>query len=617
VIAFAGIFSLDGEPVDPRQVHELAGAAPGAEGHVVDVWAHGPVGLGAARAPSAPHPQPLSDAESGCVLVFDGRIDNRDEIRASLSGSGRPGPRHSDAALVLAAYLKWGSEAPGRLLGDFAFAAWDARLRRLVLARDPVAMRPLFFSRLHRHVIFGSTLEQLFRRPDIAGEVDDDAAISYLYLQRLRLRRSFFRDAEPLLGGRIATVDDRGVRIRRYWHWSSEPPPFRRATGAEREEFRALFEDAVGRRLDGPGPVAVMLSGGLDSSAIAAMAGALDPGSVEVRTYSARFHRFPSADESDYAKAVVRRYGFSHTWIDGDECWPLSTFEGWLPVFTEPFFDPYPVLYHGFELASRDGVHSALTGFGGDSVLIGTPGYLSAWLFHGRWRDLHRQLRALARARRHGYVAQLAARGILPLLPTRVLEAIELHRRELKTYESWMPPHVRRRLREERRPIVFGGPNGWWRSLHYDLASTSDSPQQAYFDRLGRLFGLELRTPMIDARLIEFALRTPPDAFHLDGRTRIVQRAALADVLPLAVRERETKSSILPLMAYGIRERRRSFVAELLRDSELERRGYVLPGTWTSEMERYLERGGRLPSWFALTLELWLRHREGRLPELR
>ena len=614
MFAFAGIVSLEGEPVDARLVEELVGAAPGSRGHIVDVWADGPVALGAARPPSDPNVQPLRDDATGWVLVFDGRLDNPEELRAALPVSRGAGAGDPDAALVLAAFVEWEGGAPERLLGDFAVAAWDPHRRRLTLARDPVGMRPLFLSRQRRQVIFASTLEQVLRHPDVAGGIDDDAAVAYLYATRLRLPRSIFRDAEPLFGGEVATIDEHGVRTCRYWRWPEEPPPFRTATGAEREEFRSLFEDAVRRRLKAPGGVGILLSGGLDSGSIASVARSVsETTDGELRTYSARFRRFRSADESPYIEAVVRRYAFPHAWIDGDECWPLSNLEEWLPFFTEPYFDPYPVLYRGLELARGDGVRAALTGFGGDSLLIGTPDYLGSWLVHGRWRELHGQLRALARVRRHGYPAQLAARGLVPLLPTRLRQEIELRRLRVTTVDDWMPPNVRRRVPEEARPLAFGGPNGWWRWLRHDLASTGDSPQQAYFDRLGRTFGIEIRMPLVDARLFEFALRTPPDAFHLDGRSRVVQRSALADVLPPEIRDRESKTSVLPLMGYGIRERRRAFVAGLLRDSELERRGYVLPGAWTAAMERYLAGEGQLPSWFALTLELWLRHREGRL----
>jgi asparagine synthase (glutamine-hydrolysing) len=136
---------------------------------------------------------------------------------------------------------------------------------------------------------------------------------------------------------------------------------------------------------------------------------------------------------------------------------------------------------------------------------------------------------------------------------------------------------------------------------------------------MGRRFGLEVRNPLTDVRLVEFALRAPPDAFYRDGVTKWLLRQSLRDVLPPPVRDRTDKASFAPLSAHGL-QRRRAFVEALLDDAELGRRAYVRPEPWARAIRGYLEAGASEPlswaAWRSLTLEMWLRAREGRLPAL-
>jgi asparagine synthase (glutamine-hydrolysing) len=620
--AIAGVVELGGRRVDSEELRRLAASVPG-EPAEVGTWAADGIGLAVSGTPVTPESagecQPLLDEETGCALVFDGRLDNRAELERRLPANAGVPPLASDARLVLAAYLAWGVEAPKTLLGDFALAVWDAQDRRVVLARDPMGIRPLYLGRRSGTLLFASTAEQLLRGGGISEEIDEEAAIAYLYAPLLRTRRSFYRRLEPLAGGELAEIRPDGqLSIRRYWSWPDQPPDAGVSTGEEPEKFRALFTDAVGSRLRSSTPVAILLSGGLDSGSVGSVAGRLvaDGLSAEVRTYTYVFERFAESDERVYADAVVRRYGLANTRIAGDDCWTLAGLETWLPVFTEPFFGAFDALFHrALATARHDGTRVTLTGHAGD-LLAGTPEYLASWLLRGRWRALHRELTALAREKRRGYAFQLGARAFFPLLPRTAVDAVTRRRYALAAVPGWMPPAVQKRYREEGPPLSYRGAHGWWRSLHDDLTSIGASSQNAYFDRLMRLFGQEVRQPMLDARLVDFILRTPPDAMHRDGRSRVLQREGLAEALPPAVRHRADKSDLGPLLDHGLRERRRAFVERLLHDSELERRGYVRPESWTAAMRRYLGGEGRIPSWQAFTLELWLRAREGRLPPL-
>jgi asparagine synthase (glutamine-hydrolysing) len=286
-------------------------------------------------------------------------------------------------------------------------------------------------------------------------------------------------------------------------------------------------------------------------------------------------------------------------------------------VFDDPLFGAFdPLFYLSLPAAAADGVRVMLTGHGGDMLLMGSATYFAWWLTRGEWRALHEQIKTKRRTGRWGYGYQFAAWAVYPLLPHRVLAAVYRRQRMLGPMEAWMPEGVRRRYLQRRANVVADGPAGWWRNLRGDVDTLSATPHTRYMDRLMRRFGLEVRNPLLDTRIVDFALRTPPDVFFRDGLSRWVVSEGLRDVLPPIVRDRLDKTPVVSLLHYGLRERRSAFVRGLLVDSELVRRGLVQGDRWRDAVDRYLRGDDGIPIWTTLSAELWLRHREGRLPPL-
>jgi asparagine synthetase B (glutamine-hydrolysing) len=182
---------------------------------------------------------------------------------------------------------------------------------------------------------------------------------------------------------------------------------------------------------------------------------------------------------------------------------------------------------------------------------------------------------------------------------------------------DWLPPHIEAQY-QPRTPRLPWGPRAWWHALHDAFANAGQTPNGSHWDRMGRRFGLEPRNPLLDVRLVQFVLRTPPHAFQRDGVPKWLLRQSLHDVLPPLVRDRSDKGSFAPLGSHGLRQRR-TFVEALLLDSELERRGYVRPEAWGHAIRSLLDDAeAPVPwaAWRSLTLEMWLRAGEKRLPAL-
>lgn len=622
--AIAGVLRLDDRPVDRLLLEALTTAAPGGVVDAVGYWQDGPAALGHALwhvTPESIHEQPpLRDQASGCLIVFDGRLDNRPQLASALAGCGCLLDQDSDAAYALSAYLHWGEGAPERLLGDFAFAIWDPRARRLLLARDPLGMRPLFYS-LHNHrLAFASTLEQLLADPELPRELNEPALVGYLYGgSSLPPEQTCYRFVSHVPGGHRLTVSGRQAQLTRYWHWPEQPPEPRPATGSDAEEFRGLLAEAVRCRIRSITPVGLLLSGGLDSSSIACLAGHLHEreGTPRVQAYSLVFDEFSECDERAYSTAAASRVGLKHTLLPADDCSALSHLEQWLPIFSEPFFGPYDgTQLKLFAQARADGMRVLLMGHGGDHLLSGSAHYLADWVLQRRWRELHKQVRARAVTAKRSYLRSFISSALLPLVPTWT-QRIAAYRPDPCAL-AWMPAHLRKQHDLYGPLAIAAGRSAWWYQLRRQLSRFGQYSHEAYMDRLARLMGVQVWQPLLDVRLIRFVLRTPPDAFYRNGTTKVLLRESLRDILPPQIRDRPDKPGLGLLIDVGLRQRRRAFVEALLVDSELERRRYVLPRRWKSTVQTFLQ-GDDQPFWYcwrSLTLEMWLRVQEGRLPPL-
>jgi asparagine synthase (glutamine-hydrolysing) len=618
--ALAGCLRFGPAPVDERWLKESIGAARGTASEREGLWIQDRIGLAHRPLAGATAPpgqeQPFVDGSTGCAVAFAGRLHNRAELRTALAPHRRMLEPGSDAAYALAAYLAWGERHVERLIGDFAFAIWDPARRRLLLGCDPLGAGRLCYAVDHERLVFATTAEQLLASGSASREVNEDVLLWYLHGgQSSPPQETFYRDIRFLPGGHVLSASEDGVRVERYWRWPSEPPERFPPPDTLVEEFRALFEEAVACRLADQASAAVFLSGGLDSSAVACVSGSLTREAPDkaVHLYSLVFDQLTQLDERGYSSAVAQRSGLRHVLAPADECWSLAHLEEWLPAWTEPFMGASDAALHMLlRRAQGDGVRVVLFGHGGDHLVAGSPAYLADWLLRGRLRAVHRQLRAQALVHDRSYARRLALSVIHPFAPPPVHRA--LARRQGSISWDWMPRSLRQRAGGDKAPMPVGR-HAWWYWLRDGLAGFGQLPI-AGVDLLVRSFGLEQGNPFLDVRLAELVLRAPPDALYRDGKTKVLLREALREELPGIVRERTDKAIMVGLLHRGLRERRSHFVRALLADSELERRGYVVPRAWKRMVERYLEGDDALATqcWVTVTAEVWLRAQVDRLP---
>lgn len=618
----AGIVHLGGAPVGATHLAAMleAMADRGPDGSGQQVL--GSVGLGHCLFSTTPESvgeqQPVGDEESGCWLVGDLRIDNREELLDALEQARVPLRVGTDAELVLRAYGIWGEALPPKLLGDFAFALWDARQKRLFCARDPLGVKPFYYYWDSRRFLFASEIKALFAYPGLRRRPNEVMMGLYLADDYSDREQTLYANVFRLPGAHRLTVEGGGRQQDRYWDVCLEKPIRYRRDEDYAQHFREIFSRAVEARLRSSEPVGAFLSGGLDSGSVVSMAQQLYEKRGEnkaLETFSAYFLT-PRCDERNYIEEMARRWPIRTHYYQLDNVGPSTYAE----EMTERFEGIHDATLFSFralaEKARERGVRVILTGVGGDDFYSGSLYVFADLLRQGRLRDVHRQINLLAQTYLLDRRPLWLYYTLYPLLPNPMKSVLRRVRRRLRRrYPSWMAPgfaeriHLVERLGADRRdpPQASHAQRHFYHTLHggywayiVEVINTLAGTQQ-----------VEFRCPFADARLVDFALRIPGEQFERDDLSKWLVRSALEGLLPEPIRLRKRKTELDPVIEYEIRER--PLVPSLLSSLELAADGFVdaheVRKLYSEVREGGMKLGLRLYS--IVAVELWYRkHRE-------
>jgi asparagine synthase (glutamine-hydrolysing) len=545
--ALGGIYYFDNRPVDQSSLislgEKLSSHGPDGGGEVVS----GSIGM-AYRAfhtnrESRLEKQPLVSRE-GRILAWDGRLDNRDEmislLRQELNGD------QTDVAIAMAAYRKLGIAFLPRLIGDFALSLWEPRTRTLLLARDAVGPRPLYYHANAERIVWSSELLPLLDFPGIELEVNDEYIAGYLTLgpkPELTPYKGIYA-AHP---GHTVIVQNGHLRAQRFWGLDPNREIRYQTDGEYEEQFRHIFREAVRCRLRVDGPVCVNLSGGFDSSAIVCMAdeifgsGAAEASRIE--TISHVYDEAVSSDERDFIRSVEDKRGRSGRHLSDVDYPPLASFPDESRHSFPDWFDCYVDLLRGTCEAMREiGARVLLTGHGGDEMLCSSASpapELGDLLVQRRLLSLHRSLKVWSKASKKSYFALLWRDGVIPLLPTK-LQVLLKPVAKLPFFfdERFISDMNLRALRVE-TPDVFGfnSPSGRDQAYGF-LSAMGIITSKASYRARG---GIEVSHPYLHRPLVEYLQAIPFQQRARPGETRSLMRRALRDMLPEKILKRRGK----------------------------------------------------------------------------
>ena len=636
--AIFGILNLDNQPlreVELRRMGErLAHRGPDSRG----LWQDGSVGLGHLMLGTTPESLieflPSKRANAELVITADARLDNRNDLIADLVNECSSNEPITDSEIILRAYERWGEACPEHLLGDFAFAIWDARRQTLVCARDHFGIKPFLFHLTPSRIFaFASEIKALFCLPEVPCRLDEIKVAAHLAAVADDKTRTFFEDIKRLPPGHVLILSRDDFRIREYW--TLDPNRELKLASDEQyaEAFRELFGEAVSCRLRSSTPIGSMLSGGLDSSSITCMARELlaKDDKTTLHTFSAVFNQVPECDESSFQRSVLSQNNVVPHQVIADQISPLTDLDKVIWHQDEPCFAGNLYLHWSQYGPAKDlGIRVMLDGFDGDTTVSHGLGYLTELAQSGRWMALAREVKAYSEKLEQpwlgAYRAWVMKYGINPWISRstvlrqgkRVAQALnrKLANQPVSDGGStrWRVPFNEELAKRLNLPERFQSINKkprTERENHYQLLTRAILPDSLeVLDRAAAAFQLEVRYPFFDKRLVEFCLALPPQQKMFRGWTRMVMRRAMKDVLPAEIQWRGGKSDLGPGFEYGLRTHEKQRLESVFMHKSGLIEQYLDVSAVRAAYERFVAgvatENESLLMWRAASLALWL-----------
>ena len=615
----AGRFNFDAhQPVDAGMLQAMTDAVahrgPDASGYF-----HGAgVGLGHRRLSIidlATGDQPLGNEDGSVQVVFNGEIYNFAEVRAELLTHGHRFRTGSDTEIIVHGYEQWGERCVERFRGMFAFAVWDARTRRLLLARDRLGVKPLYYAELPGEgIVFGSEIKSLLQDPAVPRDWRPEAIDAYLTLLYVPAPDTIYRAVRKLPPAHVLVADAGGIRISRYWDLEFPGTGDPAREGDYLEELDALLRESVGLRLVSDVPLGAFLSGGIDSSTVVAYMKE-SSGTAPV-TIAVGFND-PEFDETAHAETVARHLECEFHALTADpQVQDLLPKLAW--HFDEPFADSSAVPTYYVSKAARQLVTVALSGDGGDELWAGYP-----WHRVEQWEQRVRGAIGWG-APAAGWLGRALPLSVKGARSLRHLGAAPDQAYALKHGHDGFGPGPKARLYSAdfaarvRHADAFASLRNAWqdcaspdpldRALYTDARTYMIDDVLTKVDRMSMAVSLEAREPLLDHKLLEFAARVPMSLKLKNGQGKYLLRRILDRKVPRSIGERGKRGFAAPIGEW-LRGPLAGMTHELLLDGRLRDRGVLDPREvsrlWDEHRTRRAEHPHRL--WQLVMLELWFR----------
>jgi asparagine synthase (glutamine-hydrolysing) len=569
--------------------------------------------------------QPLYNETGDVGVVFNGEIYNFRELRRELEARAHRFRTHSDGEVIAHLYEEKGADCFEALNGMFAIALWDERKQRLLLGRDRAGEKPLYYWQGNGTLAFSSEIKSLIEHPEVPRRPDFEACTSYFLHGYVPAPRSAFLGIQKLPAAHRLVAEGRRITIEPYWRLADylrEQGPGRMSAAEEETlvcELRERVRQAAVSRLVSDVPLGVFLSGGLDSSTLVALMSELAPG--QVSTFSVTFGD-PSFNEQPYSTLVAERFRTHHHVLRADHRSLGEALDVMVDFLDEPLADPAVLPTYLISRFARSEITVALSGEGSDELFGGYPTYLGA-----RLADYYLRL---PRTVRHGLLEPLGK--LLPASPGAVPLRLFLRRffthaerpaaeRHLIWFGMFSPAELDSLLAADwpgPRPYavalaplarVMAGAqfeSTLAEMLYLDFRTYLEDNLLVKVDRASMACSLEMRTPFLDQRLVEFAAGIPASVKLRHFRMKHILKRAVAPWLPEEIVNRQKRGFSVPIAAWMRRELR-PLIERVLSPERLKRAGWIdaayvqklLQEHWSGRADH------RKPLWTLLMFELW------------
>jgi asparagine synthase (glutamine-hydrolysing) len=547
-----GAFNLDGRPVEEQCLLKMQKAMHywGPDGS--SIWSQHSVGLGHLMLFNTPESVteslPLQNSTGHLSLTCGARLDNRDDLFRELRVPVHERGDMADSTIILMAYEKWGVECPNHLLGDWAFAVWDARKQQLFIARDHFGVSGLYYYQDNQTFLFASSLKGLLAVDDISYSLNP-VGLAHRFPKIPRNDTTCYNDIFRLTPGHSITIRSEKTNLHQYWHPDQVPDVRFQTDEQYLEAFLEIFTEAVNCRLRSYRPVGSLLSGGLDSGSIATLAAnSLAQNNQQLSTFSSiPLHDTASTvsdaqfgDESPLIQEICKAAGnIDAHYINANNITPMTGIKRILDIFEQPELGAANMywLVALLEKIQRQGIGTVLHGDMGNFTISWAGNrdqYLLALLKQGRGLSFINELKAWQQFNHSSMHRAIKSQLIKPLMPHVAKSYLRMlgfsNRFDILNnhfVETIVRPHEESLEKSNNLKYVA--------SPHREIYASYKSGLNTTPFELGAAFGLEIRSPAIDKRVLSFCLGIPQNQYTRDGQERLLIRRAMSGKMPQRV----------------------------------------------------------------------------------
>lgn len=615
----AGMIGRDGEAVSTEQIRGMTDAIAhrGPDDEGIRVQAN--VGLGMRRLSIidlAGGQQPIYNEDRSVGVVFNGEIYNFQLLREELEARGHKFSTHSDTEVIVHLYEEMGADCVTKLRGMFAIALYDEKGKSLLLARDRLGKKPLYYAMADGRLYFASEIKAILAVAPQLAEVDAEGILQFFYFGYIPDPYSAFQRIRKLPPGHLAEYGNGEIKIRQYWdvpRYGTHDPG---SDEACLEEMEHRLGEAVRMRLISEVPLGAMLSGGVDSSVVVALMARHS--SAPVKTFSIGFGK-ADFNEAEYARLVAERFGTDHheLMLDPDIVATLHRLTEWMD---EPFGDSSMIPTYYVSRLARENVTVALSGDGGDELFAGYDRYfvnlnrrslrIPGWMGNAFRRHVFRRLPSSTYGRRFSWNVSLSARDRyldgLAFLPALGRERELFSDAFLETADGVPQPFRQFERYYDEAPAS----DGLSRLLYLDTKTYLPADILTKVDRLSMAASLEARCPILDHEFVEWVAGLPLKYKFRDGtRKYIFKKLAERLGIPAQLLHRRKTGFSMPLVHWMRHELKDSLLGILIEPRTLQR-GYFKPAAIRGLLDEHV-RGRRNHAgalWLLLVFELWHRN---------
>jgi len=615
----AGFFGPTDDAVLKRMVAALRHRGPDDEG----IWSSADASLGVRRLSIVDLEtgrQPVFNEAGTVVAVFNGEIYNHVELRAELVEKGYVfRSHHSDSEVIVHLYQEHGPDFVTRLNGMFAIALWDSAKRRLYLIRDRIGIKPLYYAAVGDLLLFGSEPKAILRHPGVSRDPDLKAIHHYFSFKNVPAPMSAFAAIRQLCAGEMLIRDDNGARVHRWWRLPGDRDDAIDERDAARQ-IRALLEDSVRLNMRCDVPFGAYLSGGVDSSAVVAIASRLHD--KPLKTFTLVYEEDLQNKNADrrFARAVSRKYGTEHH----EQMVRCDDVPEMIDAVVRSFDEPFSGVISTYFLTDliKKHVKVALSGDGADELFGSYAAHRMACPLHvlrrhgGKLAAVPKDLQPLFAEYRDSpsAIEALAARG--DVAAARMGLYLADDRLKAEIYSDAMKDAVGASSSEQ---LVRARLAGWPaddplnQALGLDFETLLPDQVLAFVDRLSMAHSVEVRPPYLDHRLVEFAARLPGTVKIMNGRVKHILKQAVADLLPDGLVDRPKEGFLMPVNEWLLNNLR-AYVDDILSPARLSAHGLLRDDAVRRMIDGYYSgdrrAGDRL--WNLMTFQLWWEIYQGR-----